>query len=103
MFVWSLTMPRKMPEAKETWLRVAKAPRRLIGDTPWIYSGFRLITRPQKRPKMKRPTIRSSKALDALLRNIRPAPTIDKMFAMRMAFLLQEKKRARVILQPICI
>lgn len=91
--MWSLTMPRKMPEAKETWLRVAKAPRRLIGDTPWIYSGFRLITRPQKRPKMKRPTIRSSKDSAFLLRNIRQAPAMDKEFAMRMAFLLQGKKK----------
>lgn len=88
----SLTMPRKMPEAKETWLRVAKAPRRLIGDTPWIYSGFRLITRPQKRPKMKRPIIRSSKDSAALLKNITQAPATDRVFDMRMAFLLQEKK-----------
>lgn len=82
-------MPSRMPEAKETWFRVAKAPRRFVGETPWMYSGFRLITRPQNKPKISRPTISTSNDAVTLLMTIREAPTTDKAFTIRIALRLQ--------------
>lgn len=82
-------MPSRMPEAKETWFSVAKAPRRFVGETPWMYSGFRLITRPQNKPKISRPMISTSNDAVALLMNIREAPTTDKTFTIRIALRLQ--------------
>lgn len=81
---FGLTIPTRMPEAKDTWLSVAKAPLRSVGDTSWMYSGFKLITRPQNRPNTSRPRMRTSNDSQALDADIRHAPTTERQFTIKM-------------------
>ena len=85
-----LTIPRRIPSVLATWLRAAKAPIRLVGETSWMYMGFMLMPSPQNIPNTSRPTMSTSKDFATLDMDIITAPTTESPFIMRMELRLRE-------------